>query len=75
MHRDEQLAPPERQLRHFVGALLADAATHGEVRTDVATGELAACCLHALNAVDSLGSKAAGQRAVTVVLDGLRPTG
>lgn len=74
LHRDDQLAPAERQLSELVGALLSDAAAHGEVRADVSTGELADYCLHALNAAAASGSNEAAQRLVALVLDGLRPT-
>jgi hypothetical protein len=43
------------------------------VRNDVPPDELAAYCLHALNAARSLPSKAAVRRLVTVTLAGLRP--
>jgi hypothetical protein len=43
------------------------------VRGDVASGELAEYCLHALSAAAGLPSKAAVSRLVSVTLAGLRP--
>jgi AcrR family transcriptional regulator len=73
LHRDEQLAPAQRQLRAMVRDLLAEGARTGDLRGDVAPDELASYCLHALAAASSLPSKAAVRRLVTVTLAGLRP--
>lgn len=54
--------------------LLTKAAAAGHVRDDVAPGELASYCLHALAAAGSLPSEAAVRRLVTVTLAGLRPS-
>ena len=59
LHRDEQVAQAQRQLRDMVRDLLAEAAATGAVRDDVAPDELASYCLHALAAASSLPSKAA----------------
>ena len=48
-------------------------AATGDVRNDVAPGELASYCLHALAAASGLPSKAAVRRLVTVTLAGLHP--
>ncbi|MGW4074402.1 SbtR family transcriptional regulator [Streptomyces asiaticus] len=48
------------------------AAASGALRDDVASDELAGCCLHALAVAGSLPTKAAVHRLVTVTLDGLR---
>lgn len=53
--------------------LLADGAGQGSVRGDVAPGELASYCLHALAAAGSLPSQAAVHRLVTVTLAGVHP--
>jgi hypothetical protein len=53
--------------------LITDAATTGEIRDDMAPGELASYCIHALAAASSLPSKAAVDRLVAVTLAGLRP--
>ncbi|HEX6674620.1 MAG TPA: TetR/AcrR family transcriptional regulator [Actinomycetes bacterium] len=73
LHRDEQLAPAQRQLRAMMRDLLAEGAKAGDLRGDVAPDELASYCLHALAAASSLPSKAAVRRLVTVTLAGLRP--
>ena len=75
LHRGEHIARAEQHLRDFLQDLLAESAKTGSVRTDVAPGELAAYCLHALNAASSLPSKAAVRRLVAVTLGGLRAPG
>jgi hypothetical protein len=45
----------------------------GDFRDDIAPGELATYCLHALSAASSLPSKAAVRRLVSVALAGLHP--
>jgi AcrR family transcriptional regulator len=74
LHQDEQLAQPRQQLHDMVRRLLTEAAASGDVRDDVAPGELATFCLHALDAARHLPSKAAIRRLVTVTLAGLQPT-
>jgi len=49
-----------------------EGARDGEIRDDVAPGELANYCLHALSAAGSLPSKAAVRRLVAVTMAGLR---
>jgi AcrR family transcriptional regulator len=73
LHRDEQIAPAQQQLRDMIRDLLTEAAATGEVRADVAPSELASYCLHALTAAGTLPSKAAVRRLVTVTLAGLHP--
>jgi AcrR family transcriptional regulator len=73
MHRDEQVARAEQQLRAMIRSLLAEAADAGQVRDDVMPDELASYCLHALTAASGLPSKAAVRRLVAVTLAGLRP--
>jgi AcrR family transcriptional regulator len=73
LHRDEQVARAERQLRKMVRDLLTEGAASGELRDDVAPDELAGYCLHALTAASSVGSRAAVRRLVSVTLAGLRP--
>jgi hypothetical protein len=72
LHRHEQVAQAQQQLRKIIRDLLTEGARTGELRNDVAPDELAAYCLHALAAAGSLPSKAAVRRLVTVTLDGLR---
>jgi AcrR family transcriptional regulator len=73
LHRDEQVARAQQQLRDMIRDLLTEAAETGDVRDDVAPNELASYCLNALTAASSLPSKAAVRRLVTVILAGLRP--
>jgi AcrR family transcriptional regulator len=73
LHRDQGIARAEHQLHRLIRDLVAEGATNGELRDDVAPTELATYCLHALSAAASLPSKAAIQRLVGVTLAGLRP--
>jgi AcrR family transcriptional regulator len=71
LHHDERLVHAQHQLQHLIRDLLAEAATSGDIRDDVAPHELATYCLHALSAAGSLPSAAAARRLVTVTLAGL----
>lgn len=73
MHRDNQVARAEHQLRDMIRDLLIEGVQSGTVREDVTPGELANYCLHALTAAGSLPSKPAIRRLVTITLAGLRP--
>ena len=73
LRRGPHMDHARRHLRDFVAGLIADAARSGQVRDDVASGELAEYCLHALSAAAELPSKAAVGRLVIVTLAGLRP--
>ncbi len=73
LHRDEQVARAQEQVREMIRDLLAEGAVRGDVRDDVTPDELARYCLHALTAATSLPSKAAVRRLVAVTLAGLRP--
>jgi AcrR family transcriptional regulator len=72
LHRDEQVAGAQQQVRDMIRDLLTRVAETGHLRDDVAPDELASYCLHALAAASSLPSKAAVRRLVTVILAGLR---
>jgi AcrR family transcriptional regulator len=72
LHRGEQLARAQQQLRHMIRDLVSEVAETGDLRDDVAPDELASYCLHALAAAGSLPTKAAVRRLVTVTLAGLR---
>ncbi|MDN3021407.1 TetR/AcrR family transcriptional regulator [Streptomyces sp. S.PB5] len=74
LHRDRQVTQAQLKLRTMVEELLADAARAGAVRDDIAPGELASYCLHALTAAGDLPSEAAVHRLVAVTLTGLRPS-
>lgn len=73
LHRGEHVARAQQQLSDFIRDLLAEGAKTGGFRDDIAPGELATYCLHALAAASSLPSKAAVSRLVKVTLAGLRP--
>lgn len=73
LHRGEHHVRAHEQLSALIEDLLSDGAESGALRDDVAPGELASYCLHALTAASSLPSKAAVRRLVTVTLAGLRP--
>jgi AcrR family transcriptional regulator len=74
LHRDEQVARAQQQLRNIIRDLLTEGGKTGDLRDDVPPDELAGYCLHALTAASSLPSKAAVRRLVTVTLAGLRRT-
>lgn len=62
-----------QHLQGFLAGLLQEGADAGVFRTDVAPGELAAFCLHALEAAAGLTSHDAVLRLVKVTLDALQP--
>jgi hypothetical protein len=71
LHRDHRVSEAEDELRQMIEELLADAASTGEVRSDVGFDELAVYCLHSLAAAGGMSSKAAVQRLVKVTLSGI----
>jgi len=73
LHRGEHIARAQQQLHDFITGLITEGAAVGDIRDDVAPGELAAYCLHALTAAGGLASQAAVQRLVAVTIAGLRP--
>src|SRR6266487_246854 len=73
LHRGEHVAGAQQQLNGLIHDLLTEAAKTGDVRDDVAPGELASYCLHAVTAARTLPSTAAVRRLVQVTLTGLRP--
>jgi AcrR family transcriptional regulator len=73
LHRDKQVSVAEQHLQDMIRKLLAEGANTGDIRDDIAPGELASYCLHALTAASSLPSKAAVRRLVEVTLAGLKP--
>jgi AcrR family transcriptional regulator len=72
LHRDHRLDHAEQQLRGILRDLLAEAASFGGIRDDIASDELASYCLHALSAAGTMPSAAAVHRLVEVTLTGLR---
>jgi AcrR family transcriptional regulator len=75
LHGGRHVAQAERHLRDLLEALVQEGADAGELRDDVPPRELAAYCLHALDAAAGAASKAAVKRLVGVTLSGLRPGG
>ncbi len=73
VHRGEHVARARGRLRDMIGDLLAEGARAGDFRGDVAPGELASYCLHAVSAAGGMPSESAVRRLVAVTLDGLRP--
>jgi AcrR family transcriptional regulator len=71
LHKGGHVARAHGELWAMVRDLLAQAAETGDVRDDVAPGELASYCLHAVAAASSLPSVAAVKRLVAVTLAGL----
>ncbi|BDG01542.1 TetR/AcrR family transcriptional regulator [Anaeromyxobacter oryzae] len=72
LHRGEHVSRGEQQLRELLQGLLVECVEAGDVRDDVAPGELATYCLHALTAAGSLPNRSAVRRLVEVTLDGMR---
>ena len=73
LHRGEHVARARQQLQDLVADLVATGAQAGEIRADIAPGELAGYCLHALTAAGGLPSEAAVRRLLAVTMSGLRP--
>jgi AcrR family transcriptional regulator len=73
LHRGEPISRAHEHLTRLIEDLIADAAAAGDVRDDMAPGELAVYCLHALAAAGTMPSQDAVGRLVTVTLAGLRP--
>jgi AcrR family transcriptional regulator len=73
LHRGEHVARVAQDLEMFISELVAAAATEGAVRTDVPPLELAAFCLHALEAAPVVNTPAASERLVGLVLRGMAP--
>jgi AcrR family transcriptional regulator len=75
LHRGRRLSQTEQALHELVTGLLAQASVGGEIRTDIASNELATYCLHALTAAAQLPSKAAVHRLVQLTLSSVRGHG
>ena len=67
------VARAQQHLLAFIGDLVIEGAKAGDLRNDIAPAQLATFCIHALTAANSLPSKAALRRLVTLVLAGLQP--
>jgi len=73
LHRDGHVTRAQQHVHGLIKDLLAEAARAGRIRDDIAPGELASYCLHALAAASTLPSDAAVRRLVAVTLAGLHP--
>lgn len=73
LHRGEQVARAQRRLTDMFRELIVDAVKAGDVRDDIAPGELASYCLHAMAAADGTRSRAAVDRLIAIMLAGLQP--
>jgi AcrR family transcriptional regulator len=73
LHDTEHVAQARRRLVDFLRDLLDEAGRRGDVRRDVPTEELAAYCLHAVNAAAEPPDNDAVHRLVSVVIAGLKP--
>lgn len=73
LHRDQHVTEAQQRLHGMVRDLVAEGVRTGDLRGDIAPGELATYCLHALTAAGDLPSKAAVRRLVSVTLTGMRP--
>ncbi|GAA3235718.1 TetR/AcrR family transcriptional regulator [Nonomuraea helvata] len=72
LHRSQDVGHAQHQIHALLRDALSEGVRAGAVRDDVAAEELAAFCLHALQAAAVLPSKDAVQRLVAVTLGGLR---
>ncbi|MFJ5958159.1 TetR/AcrR family transcriptional regulator [Paenarthrobacter sp. NPDC092416] len=72
LHYRSYVGHAEEHLNAFLAELLAEGASAGVVRGDIASDELAGYCLHALGAAAGLTSGAA-LRLVGIIMTGLRP--
>lgn len=73
LHRGPHVARAHEELRMLLERLLAEGARSGGVRTDVAPGDLALYCIHALGAVSHSSSDSAVGAFVAVTISALRP--
>jgi len=71
-HQGRQVARAEAKLNDLIEALITKGAKAGQLRKDIAAEELTNYCMHALTGAHKLRSKAAVQRLVGVILDGLK---
>lgn len=71
LHRGPHVSATRDRLRALLEEVIHDAATRGQVRSDVPAAELAMYCLHALTAAVSLPERGAVDRLVATTLSGL----
>ncbi|MGY4541867.1 AcrR family transcriptional regulator [Arthrobacter sp. UYNi723] len=73
LHQGAHVGLAQQHLRGFLADLLRQGAEAGRFRQDVAPDELAAFCLHALEAASALTSRDAVLRLVKVTMTALQP--
>ena len=71
LHRGDHVGRAHNHLTDFIKELISEAAEAGQLRKDVAPGELAEYCLHALSGARAMPTKSAVRRLVKVTLAGL----
>lgn len=71
-HQGRQVARAEEKLSGLIQELIENGVEAGQIRKDITAEEMTNYCLHALTAAHKLRSKAAVQRLVAVILDGLK---
>lgn len=72
LHAGPHVSEAQQHLGAFISALIAEGVEGGVIRDDVPPSELAAFALQAVEAAGAASSKAAVQRLVAVILDGMR---
>ncbi len=72
LHRSDHVSHAQQHLSGFLEEIIAEGAASGQLRSDIPPSELAAYCLHAASAADTLTGTAAVHRLVEVILTGLR---
>lgn len=73
LHRPDGAASAATlKIHRLVSTLIAESIAEGEIRTDLQPDELAHYCLHALDAACQMGSAAAVDRLVSLILSAIR---
>ncbi|HKX76473.1 MAG TPA: TetR/AcrR family transcriptional regulator [Acidimicrobiia bacterium] len=73
LHTDDQVAQAQHEVLVLIADLISEAAAAGTVRDDISPQELAAYCIHALEAAGHAPSGEAVSRLVMLTLAGIRP--
>jgi AcrR family transcriptional regulator len=71
LHNRAHVASARQQLHAFIAGLIGDGVKTGDIRRDIAPGDLSTYCLHALTAGAYMPSEAAVRRLVSVTMSGL----
>ena len=73
VHRSSHVQAAQGRLTTFLRDVLTSARKAGQVRTDIASDELATYCLHALAGAGTLRTRTEVARLVDLTISGLRP--